>query len=106
MKLPLRARITAWYFAVLVVAFASFAWISDLGFRHSIETTVNDASWANLESVQSILVRVAPKGMEEVKEKLNKLGGVCADPALLKLSAPYAHFIFHSDPFKNPSLAL
>jgi len=33
----LRARITAWYFTVLVVAFASFAWISDLGFRHSIE---------------------------------------------------------------------
>jgi K+-sensing histidine kinase KdpD len=35
MKLTLRARITAWYFAVLVVAFAVFAWISDLGFRHS-----------------------------------------------------------------------
>jgi signal transduction histidine kinase len=35
MKLPLRARITAWYFAVLVVTFAVFARVSDLGFRHS-----------------------------------------------------------------------
>jgi hypothetical protein len=60
MKLPLRARITAWYFAVLVVAFASFAWISDIGFQHSIETTVNDASRANLESIQNVLVRAAP----------------------------------------------
>ncbi len=59
MKLPLRARITAWYFAVLVVAFTSFAWISEFGFQHSIETTVNDASGANLESIQNLLVRTA-----------------------------------------------
>ena len=76
MKLPLRARITAWYFAVLVVAFASFAWISDLGFQHSIETTVNDASGANLESIQRVLARTAPKGDAKVKEELNELGGV------------------------------
>jgi hypothetical protein len=60
MKLPLRARITAWYFCVLIVSFASFAWISDYGFRHSIETTVNDASRANLESVQNVILRNAP----------------------------------------------
>ena len=102
MKLPLRARITAWYFAVLVVAFALFAWISDLGFRHSIETTVNDASRANLESVQRILVRVAPKGMEEVKEELNELGGVWADAALLEVSDADGLMIFQSERFKKP----
>jgi len=102
MKLPLRARITAWYFAVLVVAFALFAWISDLGFRHSIETTVNDASRANLESVQRILVRVAPKGMEEVKEELNELGGVWADAALLEVADADGRMIFQSERFKKP----
>jgi heavy metal sensor kinase len=102
MKLPLRARITAWYFAVLVVAFALFAWISDLGFRHSIETTVNDASRANLESVQRILVRVAPKGMEEVKEELNELGGVWADAALLEVSDADGRMLFQSERFKKP----
>src|ERR1700704_4896658 len=95
MKLPLRARITAWYFAVLVVAFALFAWISDLGFRHSIETTVNDASRANL-------VRVAPKGMEEVKEELNELGGVWADAALLEVADADGRMIFQSERFKKP----
>ena len=102
MKLPLRARITAWYFAVLVVAFALFAWISDLGFRHSIETTVNNASRANLESVQRILVRVAPKGMEEVKEELNELGGVWADAALLEVADADGLMIFQSERFKKP----
>jgi heavy metal sensor kinase len=102
MKLPLRARITAWYFAVLVVAFASFAWISDLGFRHSIETTVNDASRANLESVQRILVRATPKGVEEVKEKLNKLGGLWSGAALLEVADADGRMIFQSERFKKP----
>jgi heavy metal sensor kinase len=102
MKLPIRARITAWYFAVLVVAFASFALISDLGFQHSIETTVNDASRANLESIQRILVRTAPKGTEELKEELNELGSVWAGAALLEVSDADGKIIFQSEPFKNP----
>ena len=102
MNLPLRARITAWYFAVLVVAFASFAWISDLGFRHSIETTVNDASRANLESIERILVRTAPKGREEVKEELNELGSVWAGAGLLEVADTDGKPIFQSEPFRNP----
>jgi heavy metal sensor kinase len=102
MNLPLRARITAWYFTVLVVAFASFAWISDLGFRHSIETTVNDASLANLESIERILVRTAPKGMDEVKEELNETGTAWAGGALLEVSDADGKLLFQSMPFRKP----
>jgi two-component system heavy metal sensor histidine kinase CusS len=102
MKLPLRARITAWYFGVLVVAFASFAWISDLGFRHSIEATVNDASRANLESVQSVLVRIAPKDAAEVKHQLDELAGLWAGAALLEVSDADGRIIFQSPPFAKP----
>jgi heavy metal sensor kinase len=101
MKLPLRARITAWYFAVLVVAFASFVGISDLGFQHSIETTVNDASRANLESIQNVLVRSAPKGIVEVKDELNRLAGLWAGASLLEVSDAGGQTIFQSPPFKN-----
>jgi heavy metal sensor kinase len=106
MNLPLRARITAWYFAVLVVAFASFAWISDLGFQHSIETTVNDASRANLESIQRVLAHTAPKGDAEVKEELNELGGVWAGAALLEVSDADGRIIFQSKQFQKPYPAL
>jgi heavy metal sensor kinase len=102
MKLPLRARITAWYFAVLVVAFASFAWISDMGFQHSIETTVNDASRANLESIQNVLKRTAPNGIAEVEKELDELGSVWAGAALLEVSDPNGKMLFQSPPFKNP----
>jgi len=102
MKLPLRLRITAWYFAVLVVAFASFAWISDLGFQHSIETTVNDASRANLESIQNILLRTAPEGIARVNDELNELAGLWAGASLLEVSDANGQIIFQSPPFKNP----
>jgi heavy metal sensor kinase len=102
MKLPLRARITAWYFAVLVVAFASFAWISDLGFQQSIDTTVNDASQANLESIQNVLVRAAPQGIAKVKDELNELAGLWAGASLLEVSDAGGKIIFQSPPFKNP----
>jgi heavy metal sensor kinase len=100
-KLPLRARITAWYFAVLAVAFASFAWISDLGFRHSIETTVNDASRANLESVQNVIVRNASKGPEELKSQLNQLAGLWAGAGLLEVTRSDGTAIFRSSQFKD-----
>jgi heavy metal sensor kinase len=106
MKLPLRARITAWYFAVLVVAFASFAWISDLGFRRSIEQTVNDALRANLESVQSVLVRTAPKGAAEVRAELYELAGLWAGAALLEVSDASGKIIFQSRPFAKPYRSL
>ena len=106
MKLPLRARITAWYFAVLVVAFALFAWISDLGFRHSIEATVNDASRAALESVQSVLLRTAPKGPAEVKDELDELAGLWANAALLQVTDAAGKMIFQSPQFAQPSSAL
>jgi heavy metal sensor kinase len=106
MKLPLRARITAWYFAVLVVAFTSFAWISEFGFQHSVEATVNDASGANLESIQNLLVRAAPKGIEKVKQELDRLEVMWAGAALLEVSDADGRMIFQSDPFQKPYGAL
>ena len=84
-------------FTVLVVAFASFAGISDLGFQRSIETTMNDASRANLESIQRVLARTAAKGIEEVKKELDELDGVWAGAALLEISD-----IFQSEQFQKP----
>jgi heavy metal sensor kinase len=102
MKLPLRARITAWYFAVLIVSFAAFAWISDYGFRRSIETTVNDASRANLESIENVLRRTAPQGPAEIKDELNELAGLWAGGALLEVADAEGKLIFQSPPFTHP----
>jgi heavy metal sensor kinase len=102
MNLPLRARLTAWYFGVLIVSFASLAWISDYGFRRSIETTVNDASRANLDSIQSVLQRTAPEGLREVKDELDELAGLWAGGALLEVATAQGKIVFQSPPFQHP----
>lgn len=106
MKLPLRARITAWYFAVLVVSFSCLAWISDVGFQRSIERTVNDASRANLDSVKNILLRTAPSGITQVKRELNELGDVWAGAGVLQVSNPDGQVVFQSPEFAKPYLPL
>jgi heavy metal sensor kinase len=106
MKLPLRARITAWYFAVLTVSFAAFAWISDYGFRSSIKTTANDASRANLESVANVIRRTAPKGPAEIKDELNELMGLWAGGALLEVADADGKLIVQSPQFSRPYRSL
>jgi His Kinase A (phospho-acceptor) domain/HAMP domain len=102
MNLSLRTRMTALYFAVLAVSFTAFAWISDYGFRRSIETTVSDASRANLESVQSVVVRAAPHGSDAVKDELDELAGLWAGAGLLEVRDASAELIFQSPPFAKP----
>lgn len=98
----LRTRITALYFAVLAVSFTAFALISDYGFRHSIETTVDDASRANLERVQSVLSRTTAKGADAVREQLNELAGLWAGAGLLEVRDGSGNVIFQSPQFTKP----
>jgi len=99
MNLSLRTRITALYFAVLAISFTAFAWISDYGFRHSIETTVNDASRANLQIVEGVLSRSAPSGGGAVKEELNQLAGLWAGAGLLEVRDASGNLVFQSPAF-------
>jgi heavy metal sensor kinase len=99
MNIPLRARITALYFAVLAVTFFSLAMMADYGFRHSIETTVNDASRADLESLRSVMNRTAPGGSDEIKKELNELSGLWAGAGLLEVRDQNGKIIFQSSDF-------
>jgi heavy metal sensor kinase len=98
MGFPLRARITALYFAVLVITFLFLATIADYGFRHSIETTVSDASRANLESLCSVIKRADSKTPSEIKNELTELAGLWAGAGLLEAKEDGA-VIFRSPAF-------
>lgn len=101
MNLPLRARITALYFAVLALTFVSLGTIADYGFRHSIETTVTEASRANLESLRSVMDRAAAKGSGDIKNELNKLSGLWAGAGLLEVRDQDGGIIFQSAGFAH-----
>lgn len=85
MSFPLRARITALYFAVLAITFSSLATIADYGFRHSIETTVNDASRANLESLRRVMSQVNTAGAAQTENELSALSGLWAGAGLVEV---------------------
>jgi heavy metal sensor kinase len=102
MSLPLRVKLTAWYTGVLVLAFLGFARLSEYGFEHSIETTVNDASQADLESIQKVLTRVAVENREKAADELNRLAGLWGGGELLEVKDEDGRAIFQSPGFREP----
>jgi heavy metal sensor kinase len=99
MNLTIRARLTILYLLVLAGSFVAFFWICDIGFRRSIEATVNDASRTNLETVQRLLANTAVKGDGEVRGELTKLADLWANGAIFEVADAGGSWIFRSPRF-------
>jgi heavy metal sensor kinase len=97
--MPIRARLTALYFLVLAVSFSLFVWISDVGFRRSIDDTANDASTANLQSVQRLLARSAPKGEAKSQKELAELASWWPSGVLFEVANENQNWVFRSPQF-------
>jgi heavy metal sensor kinase len=99
MNLPIRARLTVLYFAVLALTFVIFFWVSDIGFRRSIEATVDNASRTNLETIQRLLISTTSRGENKVQKELSELAGLWANGALFEVVGPNGNWIFRSQQF-------
>jgi heavy metal sensor kinase len=92
---------TGLYFLVLVVSFIGFFWICDVGFRRSIETTVNDASRANLQSIKRVIAGSAGRSDDAIALQLSELSKLWASGALFEVADEYGRWLFRSEPFLN-----
>jgi heavy metal sensor kinase len=101
LNLPIRARLTGLYCVVLALSFIAFFWICDLGFRHSIETTVNEESQANLETVRRLLARTSSQGEEHLGVELGKLADLWANGALLEVANAQGDWLFQAPQFQK-----
>lgn len=106
MQLTIRTRLTLWYFAVLAASFLAFFWICDLGFRRSIETTVNDASRDNLEAVRRVIDKWQPAGIAKVSHELRELSELWANRAIFEVIDSQGNVIFASERFSAPQSPL
>jgi heavy metal sensor kinase len=106
MQLTIRTRLTVWYFAVLAASFLALFWIFDLGFRRSIETTVNEASRNNLEAVRRVIDKSEHAGLPEVSKQLSQLSEVWANGAIFEVTDVDRNVIFASQPFSSPQSPL
>jgi heavy metal sensor kinase len=99
MNVTIRTKLTALYFVVLVASFSVFVGISDVGFRRSIEVTVNDASSRNLQSLERLLERSAPQGDGKVQKDLADLASWWPNGAVFGVADANHNWIFRSPLF-------
>jgi hypothetical protein len=99
MNLPIRARLTALYFVVLALSFMAFFWVSDVGFRRSIEATADNASRTNLEIIQRLLASNSLSGETKVRKELSELAGLWANGALFEVAGENGNWIYRSPQF-------
>ena len=102
MSLPIRIKLTALHSAVVILSFVSFFWVSDLGFQHSIEATVDEASHANLEVVHRLLQNKVGLGSPKVRDELQELSELWANGAIFEVADSSGNWIFRSPRFLQP----
>jgi heavy metal sensor kinase len=106
MNITIRTRLTALYFVVLAASLSVFVWISDVGFRRSIEVTVNDASGMNLQSLQRLIERSAARGDAKVQKELVELASWWPSGAVFEVADENQNWIFRSPQFLQPGVQL
>src|SRR5262249_32803549 len=105
-QLTIRVRLTLLYFTVLTLSFVAFFWICDVGFRHSIETTVNESSRTNLEIIKRLVADKASEGDAAVSRELEDLAKLWASGALFQVADSDGHWLYRSKQFLNERPAL
>ena len=65
MTLPIRLRLTAWYFAVLAVVLSAFGVSAYLEMRHSIHRTVDEELQIRAEGVHQLIERDIQQGRKD-----------------------------------------
>jgi len=103
MNITIRTRLTALYFVVLATSFSVFVWVSDVGFRRSVEVTVNDSSRVNLQSLERLLANNVPMGPENVRKELRELAGWWPSGVLFEVADENKEWIFRSAQFLQAS---
>jgi hypothetical protein len=102
MNVTIRTKLTALYFVVLAASLSIFVWIGDVGFRRSIEVTVNDASSVNLQSLERLVERSAPKGDAKLLKELAELASWWPNGAVFGVADANHNWIFRSPLFCRP----
>ena len=106
MHFTIRTHLTLWYFGVLAASFLAFFWICDLGFRRSIETTVNEASRNNLGAVRRVIEKSHPPGAAKLPKELCELSELWANGAIFEVADIEGNVLFASRPFLSPQYRL
>jgi len=93
-SLPLRIRITAWYFAVLAGSFFLFGLVAFYAMRGSILETVDENLQDQVQGIRELIERES--GKAELERELREIEDLRAGSDLLQVSDPAGNWIYRS----------
>jgi len=97
MTLPLRLRLTAWYFGVLAIVLSAFGVTAYLEMRHSIRQTVDEELQIRAEGVHQLIERNVQRGAkQDLPEGLREHTELRAGGALLQVSDEQGNWLYRS----------
>src|SRR5579863_8861088 len=97
MTLPIRLRLTAWYFAVLAVVLSAFGVSAYLEMEHSIHRTVVEELQIRAEGVHQLIQRTIQRGApQDLPEGLREHTELRQGGALLQVSDEQGNWLYRS----------
>jgi heavy metal sensor kinase len=97
MTLPLRLRLTAWYFGVLAIVLSAFGVTAYLEMRHSIRQTIDEELQIRAEGVHQLIERNVQRGAkQDLPEGLREHTELRAGGALLQVSDEQGNWLYRS----------
>jgi heavy metal sensor kinase len=97
MTLPIRLRLTAWYFAVLAVVLSAFGVSAYLEMRHSIHKTVDEELVIRAEGVHQLIDRDIQRGhKDDLPDGLQEHTELRAGGALMQVSDEQGNWLYRS----------
>ncbi len=100
--LPIRLRLTAWYFAFLAVVLSAFGITAYVEMRHSIRQTVDEELQARAEGVHQLIEHTIQRGAkQDLPEGLREHTELRAGGALLQVSDEQGNWLYRSTVMSN-----
>jgi heavy metal sensor kinase len=97
MTLPIRLRLTAWYFAILAVVLSAFGISAYFAMRHSIRQTVDEELQIRSEGVHQLIERDIQRGhKDDLPEGLREHTELRVGGALLQVSDEQGNWLYRS----------
>ena len=95
--LPIRLRLTAWYFAVLAVMLSAFGVSAYFAMRHSIRKTVDEELEIRAEGVHQLIERDIQRGhKDDLPDGLREHTELRSGGALLQVSDEQGNWLYRS----------
>jgi heavy metal sensor kinase len=96
--LSLRARLTAWYFAVVALSFLLLSVVALYGMNHSIAGAVDTELQNRAKAIRTLMERVLVRSGsgEELEEELHEHAGLSSTTDLMQVADAAGHWLYRS----------